>query len=105
MITRKTDLREIERQLNPLYYEISMLKFRVEESGPKVSTLYRSQVSSMSAQYKFLEAQVQNLKAEKDIPEEQILRAEKNLRELQKTLNTIGQWIFMETANQICTYY
>jgi hypothetical protein len=106
MAGRNSKLRDIEKQLNPLYYEISLLKFRVLEAGPEVRTQYRDQISNLSAQYTFVESQVQNLRdAEKDLREEQIIRAEENLQELQKNLDTVGQWIYIETANQVYSYY
>jgi chromosome segregation ATPase len=106
MAGKNSNLHDIEKQLNPLYYEISLLKFRVGEAGPEVRTQYRDQISTLSAQYNFVESQVQNLrKAEKNLREEQITRAEENLLELQKNLDTVGQWIYLETANQVCTYY
>ena len=106
MSGRNTNLHEIEKRLNPLYYEISLLKFRVGEAGPEVRTQYRDQISTLSAQYNFVESQVQNLReAEKDLKEEQITRAEENLQELQRNLDTVGQWIYIETANQVCSYY
>jgi hypothetical protein len=106
MPARNSILHEIEKQLTPLYYEISLLKFRVLESGPEVRTQYHDQISTLSAQYTFVESQVQNLRdAEKDLQEEQIIRAEENLMELQKNLDTVGQWIYIETANQVYSYY
>jgi chromosome segregation ATPase len=106
MSGRNSDLHEIEKQLNPLFYEISLLKFRVGEAGPEVRTQYREQISSLSAQYSFVESQVQNLReAEKDLKEEQIQCAEEYLQELQRNLDTVGQWIYIETANQVCSYY
>jgi regulator of replication initiation timing len=106
MSGRHINLHEIEKQLNPLYYEISLLKFRVGEAGPEVRTQYRDQVSTLSAQYNFVETQLQNLRAaEKELEEEQIILAEENLQELQRNLDTVGQWIYIETANQVCTYY
>jgi chromosome segregation ATPase len=106
MANRNSNLHEIEKQLNPLYYEISLLRFRVLEAGPEVRTQYRDQISTLSAQYTFVESQVQNLReAEKDLQEEQITRAEANLQELQKNLDTVGQWIYIETANQVCSYF
>ena len=106
MTTRNTDLHEIEKKLNPLYYEISLLKFRVGESSPEVRTQYRDLISNLSAQYNYVETQVNGLKAvEMELQEEQITNAEQNLQELQKNLDTVGQWIYIETANQICSYY
>ncbi len=106
MTTRNTDLHEIEKQLNPLYYEISLLKFRVGEASPEVRTQYRDLISNLSAQYNYVETQVNNLKAvEMELQEEQITYAEQNLQELQKNLDTVGQWIYIETANQVCSYY
>jgi hypothetical protein len=101
-----TNIHEIEKQLNPLFYEISLLKFRVGEARPEVRTQYGEQISNLSAQYNFVESQVHNLRdAEKDVREEQITCAEQNLQELQRNLDTVGQWIYIETANQICSYY
>lgn len=106
MNTRNADLHEIEKQLNPLYYEISLLKFRVGESSPEVRTQYRDLVSNLSAQYSYVEMQVNSLKAEEmELQEEQIIYAEQNIQELQKKLDTVGQWIYIETANQVCSYY
>jgi L-lactate utilization protein LutB len=106
MSARNSDLHEIEKQLNPLFYEISLLKFRVGEAGPEVRTQYREQLSTLSAQYNFVESQVKNLReAEKDLKEEQITRTEEYLQELQRNFDTVGQWIYIETANQVCTYY
>jgi chromosome segregation ATPase len=106
MSARNSDLHEIEKQLNPLFYEISLLKFRVGEAGPEVRTQYREQLSTLSAQYNFVESQVKNLReAEKDLKKEQITRTEEYLQELQRNFDTVGQWIYIETANQVCTYY
>jgi chromosome segregation ATPase len=101
-----TNIHEIELQLNPLYYEISVLKFRVGEARPEVRTQYREQISNLSAQYNFIESQVHNLKGEeKDLLEDQITNTEQNIQELKRNLDTVGQWIYIETANQVCTYY
>lgn len=106
MSGKSFDLHEIEKQLNPLYYEISLLKFRIGEAGPEVRTQYSDQISTLSAQYNFVESQLQNLRdAEKELEQEQITRAEQNLHNLQRNLDTVGQWIYIETANQVCTYY
>jgi chromosome segregation ATPase len=104
--TGKTNLHEIEKQLNPLYYEVSLLRFRVGEARPEVRTQYRDMVSNLSAQYHYLEMEVKDLKeAEKGLQEERLTVAEQNLQELQEKLDTVGQWIYIETANQVCTYF
>ena len=106
MISRKRRLHEIEIQFNPLYFEISLLKFRLGEASPILRTQYRDLISNLSAQYNFVESQVRNLKeTENDLQEEQITLAQRNMQELQKTFDTVGHWIYNETANQVCSYY
>ncbi|MEJ2600569.1 MAG: hypothetical protein P8Z00_19705 [Anaerolineales bacterium] len=69
-------------------------------------TQYRDMVSNLSAQYHYLEMEVKDLKeAEKGLQEERLTVAEQNLQELQEKLDTVGQWIYIETANQVCTYF
>jgi hypothetical protein len=106
MAGKSTNIHEIEKRLNPLYYEISLLKFRVGEARPEVRTQYGEQISNLSAQYNFVESQIHKLRIdEKELLEEQITCAEQNLQELQRNLDTVGQWIYIETANQIYSYY
>jgi SPX domain protein involved in polyphosphate accumulation len=106
MTSRKTRLHEIEIQFNPLYFEISLLKFRLGEASPTFRTQYRDLISNLSAQYNFVGSQVRSLQeTENDLPEEQITLAQQNLRDLQKTFDTVGHWIYNETANQVCSYY
>jgi uncharacterized protein involved in exopolysaccharide biosynthesis len=106
MTTMKTRLHEIEIQFNPLYFEISLLKFRLGETGPTIRTQYRDLISNLSAQYNFVDTQVRGLQeAENDLQEEQITLTQQNLRELQRTFDTVGHWIYNETANQVCSYY
>jgi chromosome segregation ATPase len=106
MTTMKKRLQEIEIQFNPLYFEISLLKFRLGEASPTFRTQYRDLISNLSAQYNFVGSQVRSLKeTENDLQEEQITFTQQNLRELQKTFDTVGHWIYNETANQVCSYY
>jgi hypothetical protein len=81
------------------------LKFRVGEASPEVGTQYRDLISNLSAQYNFVATQVRSPKEMKKEPqEEQLILAEQHLQELRKNLDTIGQWIYLETANQVCAY-
>jgi hypothetical protein len=106
MISRNMRLHEIEIQFNPLYFEISLLKFRLGEASPTFRTQYRDLISNLSAQYNFVESQVRSLKeTENDLQEEQITFTQQNLRELRKTFDRVGHWIYNETANQVCSYY
>ncbi len=63
---KKVDLHEIEIQLMPLFYEINVLKFRVEESRPEVRARYRDLLANLSSQYNFVETQVRKLKEAQD---------------------------------------
>jgi hypothetical protein len=106
MVTKKIDLREIEIQLMPLFYEINVLKFRVEESCPEVRARYRDPLITLSSQYNFVETQVRKLKeAQDEVWEEQLTVIEHNLQELQEKFNQVGQWIYLQTANQVSSYY
>jgi hypothetical protein len=104
--TSKIDLHEIELRLNPLYFEISLLKFRVGEASPEVRAKYRELISNLSDQYNCIESLVRNLReTENKVPDEQIKLAQQNLQELQKTFAMAGQLISIETANQVCAFY
>ena len=103
---RKTDLHEIEVQLMPLFHEISVLKFRVEDSCPEVRTRYRDLLITLSSQYNFLEAQVRKLKeAQDEAWEEQLTVVRHNLEELQKKFEQVGQGIYLQTGNQFSFYF
>jgi hypothetical protein len=106
MINRNMDLHEIELQFNPLYFEISLLKFRVGEASPEVRTQCHDMISNLSAQYNFVETLVHGLKdAGNEIQDEQISFTQQNLQELQKNFDTVGHWIYIETTNQVCSFY
>lgn len=103
---RKTDLHEIEVQLMPLFHEISVLKFRVEESCPEVRARYREMLTSLSSQYNFVETQVRKLKETQDeAREEQLTVIRRNLEELQKKFEQVGQGIYLQTGNQFGFYF
>lgn len=103
---KKTDLHEIEVQLMPLFHEISVLKFRVEESCPEVRARYREMLTTLSSQYNFLETQVRKLKeAQDEVREEQLTIIRHNLEELQKKFEQVGQGIYLQTGNQFSFYY
>ena len=103
---KKVDLREIELQLMPLFFEINVLKFRVEESRPEVRARYRDLLISLCSQYNFVETQVRKLKeAQDEAWEEQLMVIKHNLQELQDKFNQVGQWIYLQTANQVSSYY
>jgi hypothetical protein len=106
MAVKKVDLREIEIQLMPLFYEINVLKFRVEESRPEVRARYRDLLTNLSSQYNFVETQVRKLReAQDEAWEEQLTVITRNLQELQEKFNQVGQWIYLQTANQVSAYY
>jgi hypothetical protein len=106
MLRKKVSLREIEIQLMPLFYEINVLKFRVEESRPEVRARYRDLLTNLSSQYNFVETQVRKLKeAQDEAWEEQLTVITHNLQELQEKFNQVGQWIYLQTANQVSAYY
>jgi hypothetical protein len=103
---KKVDLHEIEIQLMPLFYEINVLKFRVEESRPEVRARYRDLLANLSSQYNFVETQVRKLKeAQDEAWEEQLTVITRNLQELQEKYNQVGQWIYLQTANQVSSFY
>jgi hypothetical protein len=106
MITRNADLHDIEVQLMPLFHEISVLKFRVEESCPEVRARYRDLLITLSSQYNFVEMQVRKLKeVQDDVWEEQLTVIRHNLQELQKKFSQVGQGIYLQTANQFSFYF
>jgi hypothetical protein len=103
---RETDLHEIEVQLMPLFHEISVLKFRVEESCPEVRARYREMLTTLSSQYNFVETQVRKLKeAQDEAREEQLTVIRHNLEELQKKFEQVGQGIYLQTGNQFSFYF
>jgi hypothetical protein len=103
---RETDLHEIEVQLMPLFHEISVLKFRVEESCPEVRARYREMLTTLSSQYNFVETQVRKFKeAQDEAREEQLTVIRHNLEELQKKFEQVGQGIYLQTGNQFSLYF
>jgi hypothetical protein len=103
---RETDLHEIEVQLMPLFHEISVLKFRVEESCPEVRARYREMLTTLSSQYNFVETQVRKFKEGQDeAREEQLTVIRHNLEELQKKFEQVGQGIYLQTGNQFSFYF
>ena len=103
---RETDLHEIEVQLMPLFHEISVLKFRVEESCPEVRARYREMLTTLSSQYNFVETQVRKFKeAQDEAREEQLTVIRHNLEELQKKFEQVGQGIYLQTGNQFSFYF
>jgi predicted nuclease with TOPRIM domain len=106
MAAQEVDLHNIEIQLMPFFFELSMLKFRVEEACPEVRAKYRDLVIALSSQYNFVQTQVRKLREmENDALEEQLTVTRHNLEELQEKFNTVGQWIYLETANHVSSYY
>lgn len=67
MYTRKMYLSDVTRQLLLLDYEITLLKFRVEEAIPEVMRECYGQVRGLLEQYELVEAQVRDLE---EMPED-----------------------------------
>lgn len=106
MAPKNADLHDIEVQLMPLFHEISVLKFRVEESCPEVRARYRDLLTTLSSQYNFVERRVRELKETlSDVQEDQLTLIKCNLLELQEQVSRVGQWLHLQTANQFSLYF
>lgn len=99
MIANEAYEYEAEKLLYQQYFEISMLRSRVEAASPLEGAKCKDQLRSLLDQYKLAEAQVGAMRELGDeIQIGQITLANNRLQELQDGLASVGRWIWIQTA-------
>jgi len=99
MIVNETHDYGAEKLLYQLYFEISLLKSRVEAASPLERAKCKDQLRSLLDEYKLVEAQVGAMREPGDeIRTEKIRVANNCLQELQDDLASVGRWIWIQTA-------
>ncbi len=99
MIDRTSHLQNIEEQLMPLYYEISLLESKIEVANADVKDRGEEFVRSLHNQYKFVETQVQALSEDiNGVSTREISEVDKSLKDLLCQFELIGQWIWVVTS-------
>lgn len=103
MCTRETYLRDVVAQLLKLDFEITLMKFKVEQAMPEVMRECYCQVRSLQDQYRFVETQIQALGEEQDetwvdlCPE-----IDRGLQELSDSFASVGILIRMRLSEEVC---
>lgn len=99
MIANEVHDYKAEKLLYQQYFDISMLKSRVEAASPLERAKCKNQLRSLLDEYKLVEAQVGAMREPGDeIRTEEIRMANNGLQELQDDLDSVGHWIWIQTA-------
>lgn len=100
MIANEAPDYEAEKLLYQLYYEIMLLKSRVNAANPLERAKCKDQLKSLHDQYKLVEAQVLAIREARDeLQIKHSATAINCLQELQELLASVGHWIWIQTAN------
>lgn len=100
MIANEISKYEAEKLLYQLYFEISLLKNRVDAANTLERAKCKDQIRSLLEQYRLVEAQVQAMiEAGDEIQLDEFYMVINCLKELRDLLASVGRWIWIQTAN------
>lgn len=103
MHTRETYLRDVVAQLLKLNFEITLMKFKVEQAMPEVMRECYCHVKSLRDQYQGVENQIQTLEEEQaETWEDLCPEINRGLRELSDTFESVGNLVRMRLAEEVC---
>jgi hypothetical protein len=103
MCTRETYLQDVVAQLLKLNFEITLMKFRVEQALPEVMRECYCHVKPLLDQYQAAETQIQTLEEEQgeswvDLRPE----IDRSLQELSDSFESVGTLVRMRLAEEVC---
>ena len=102
MCTREIYLQDVVAQLLKLNFEITLMKFKVEQAMPEVMRECYCHVRSLRDQYRIVETQVQALEEEQDetwvdlCPE-----IDRGLQELSDSFESVGTLVRMRLSEDV----
>jgi hypothetical protein len=100
MITRVTDLHQIEKELMPLFFEMNVLESVVDKANPDVRARCEKTMRALFNQYQNVQTQVQSLNKEgEDILEESFSDIANNFHELVDHFESVVPWVWMQTSD------
>ena len=103
MCTRETYLQDVVAQLLKLNFEITLMKFKVEQALPEVMRECYCHVKSLRDQYQGVESQIQALEEEQGETWEDICpEIDRGLRELSDAFESVGNLVRMRLAEEVC---
>ena len=106
MIVREAKVQLLERSLYPLYFEINVLKRRVEDANLGRSNDCCQEMRTLIARYRSVEAMVQGLRESSEIAfEERFSAVEKQINDLARYVSAQSPWIMMQVADRYSTVY
>jgi hypothetical protein len=106
MIVREAKVQLLERNLYPLYFEINVLKRRVEDANLGGGGECCQEMRDLIAQYRSVEAMVQGLRESSEIAfEERFAAVEKQINDLARYVSSQSPWIMMKVSNHYSAVY
>jgi hypothetical protein len=103
MCTRETYLQDVVAQLLKLNFEITLMKFKVEQAMPEVMRECYCHVKSLRDQYRSVETQIQVLEEEQGETWEDLCpEIDRGLRELSDAFESVGNLVRMRLAEDFC---
>ena len=106
MIAREARVQLLERNLYPLYFELSVLKRRVEDASLGGHGECFQEMRTLIAKYRSVEAMVQALRESGEHAfEERFAAAEKQVNDLARYISAQSPWIMMQMADRYSTVY
>jgi hypothetical protein len=106
MVAREAKVLALEKNLYPLYFEISVLKRRVDDVHPSGGGECCRELRALVAQYRSVEAMVQKLKESSDqVFEESFAAVERTVEELVRQVSALSPWIMMQLADRFSPVY
>jgi hypothetical protein len=103
MCTRETYLQDVVAQLLKLNFEITLMKFRVEQAMPEVMRECYSHVKFLRGQYRAVETQIQTLEEEQGESWVDLCPGiDRGLQELSDAFESVGNLVRMRLAEEVC---
>lgn len=106
MVAREAKVLDLERKLYPLYFEIRVLKRRVEDRNPGGAGECCQEMQTLLEQYRSVEALIQKLKGcGEQAFEKNYMAAERQVKDLVQYVAAQSPWIMMKVADQYSMAY
>jgi len=106
MVAREAKVMALEKNLYPLYFELSVLKRRVEDANLGGGGECCQALRALIAQYRSVDALVQTLKESSDQAfEERFAAVERRVEELIQRVSAQNPWIMMQVVDRFSPVY
>lgn len=106
MVSKEAKVLGLERRLYPLYFEIRVLKRRVEDRNPGSAGECCQEMRALLDQYRSVETMIQGLKVcGEQAFEKNFVAAERQVKDLVQSVAAQSPWIMMKVADQYSMAY